>query len=176
MAEVLRADSAARKRVVLLIILGAFTGTVLIIGFEHYRTPLRNWLLSEPGELAHRVRLLFLLSSALLSAPLLAFAVYLWFIGAKVQRARQFPPPGFRVIRDTPVTGGEAAVARGRGFKVLALCLAMVSALLWLLLWRLAWLVSEAAADPDRQQDRPAKLLLQFTCRFASHRPTGARR
>ena len=82
MVEVLRGDSATRKRAVLLIILGAFTGTVLIIGFEHYRTPLRNWLLSEPGELAHRVKLLFLLSSALLSAPLLAFAVYLWLIGA----------------------------------------------------------------------------------------------
>ena len=78
-----------------------------------------------------------------------------------MQRARQSPPPEFRVIRDTPVIAGEAALARGRGFKVLALCLVMASALLWLLLWRLAWLVSEAAADPDRQQDGPVKLLLR---------------
>jgi hypothetical protein len=40
-----------------------------------------------------------------------------------VLRARQFPPPEYRVIRDTPVIGGQAAVLRGRGLKVLAVCL-----------------------------------------------------
>ena len=30
-------------------------------------------------------------------------AAYLWSLGAKVLRAREFPPPGHRVIRDTPV-------------------------------------------------------------------------
>ena len=68
---------------------------------------------------------------------------YLWSLGAKVLRARQFPPPGYRVIRDTPVIGGQAAVLRGRGLKVLAVCLALASALLWLLLWRLAWVLSK---------------------------------
>jgi hypothetical protein len=146
MTEVQRAHPAARRQAVRLVILGALVGTVLIIGFERYRTPLRDWLLSEPDAMAHRVKLVFLLSAAVLSAPLLAFAVYLWSLGAKVLRARQFPPPGYLVIRDTPVTGGQAAVSRGRGFKVLALCLGIASALLWLLLWRLAWVLSEGAA------------------------------
>ncbi len=146
MTEVRRADPAARRQAVLLIILGALVGTLLIVGFERYRTPLRDWLLSEPGEMAHRVKLVFLLSAAVLSAPLVAFAVYLWSFGAKVLRARQFPPPGFRVIRDTPVIDGRAAVLRGRGFKVLALCLGVACVLLWLLLWRLASLFSDHAA------------------------------
>lgn len=146
MTEVRRADPGARRHAVVLVMLGALVGTLLLVGFERYRTPLRDWLLSEPGELAHRVRLVFLLSATVLSAPLVALAIYLWSLGAKVLRAGQFPPPAYRVIRDTPVIGGQAAVLRGRVFKVLALCLALASPLLWLLLWRLAWLLSEGAA------------------------------
>lgn len=145
MTEVQRADPAARRQTVRFIVLSALVGTVLIVGFERYRTPLRDWLLAKPEELAHRVKLVFLLSVAVLSAPLLAFAFYLWSLGAKVLRARQFPPPGYRVVRDTPVMGGQAAVSRGRGFKVLALCFGIASALLWLLLWQLAWVLSEGA-------------------------------
>lgn len=107
------------------------------------RQALRDWLLSEPGELGYRVRLVFFLFAAVLSVPLVAFAVYLWSLGAKVLRARQFPPPEYRVIRDTPVIGGQAAVLRGRGLKVLAVCLGVASVLLWLLLGRLAWVLSD---------------------------------
>ena len=120
MTEVRRADRAARRLAVVLVIVGVLAATLLIVGFERYGTPLRDWLLSGPGELGYRVRLL---SAAVLSAPLVAFAVYLWSLGAKVLRARQFPPPGYRVIRETPVIGGQAAVLRGRGLKVLAVCL-----------------------------------------------------
>ena len=91
--------------------------------------------LSEPGELGYRVRLVFFLSAAVLSAPLVAFAVYLWSLGAKVLRERQLPPPGYRVIRDSPVIGGQAAVLRGRRLKVLAVCprdcLCTVGAVAW---------------------------------------------
>ena len=146
MTEVRRADPGARRQAVLLVMLGALVGTLLIIGFERYRTPLRDWLLSEPGELVHRVKLVFLLSATVLTAPLVALAIYLWLLGARVLRARQFPPPAYRVIRDTPVIGGQAAVLRGRVFKVLGLCLALASSLLWLLLWQLAWVLSEDAA------------------------------
>ena len=83
MTEVRRADPAARRQAVRFVILGALIGTVLIVGFERYRTPVRDWLLFKPEELAHRVKLVFLLSAVVLSAPLLAFAVYLWSLGPK---------------------------------------------------------------------------------------------
>jgi hypothetical protein len=138
MTEVRRADPAARRRALLFVIVSALVGTVLIAGFEHYRTPLRDWLGSEPGDLTHRATLVFFLAAAVLSAPLLAFAAYLWSLGAKVLRAREFPPPGSRVIRDTPVIEGQAAVRRGRALRALALGLGVASALLCLLLWQLA--------------------------------------
>lgn len=145
MTALRRADPSARRQAVLLVVLGAVVGALLILGFEHYRTSLRDWLLSDPGELGHRVKLVFLLTAALLSAPLVAFAAYLWSLGAKVVRAGEFPPPGYRVIRDTPVIAGPAAVSRGRGFKALALSLGVASALLWVLLWWFAGVFSERA-------------------------------
>lgn len=146
MTEVRKADTSARRQAVLLIIFGALVGALLIVAFERYRTPLRDWLLSKPGELGYRVRLVFFLSAIVLFTPLVAFAVYLWSLGVKVLRARQFPAPGYRVIRDTRVIGGQAAVLRGRGLKVLALCLGVVAALLCLSFVRLAWVLSEGKA------------------------------
>ena len=73
MTEVRRPDPAARRLAVLLVIVGVLVATLLIVGFERYGTPLRDWLLSEPGELGYRVRLVFFLSAAVLSAPLVAW-------------------------------------------------------------------------------------------------------
>jgi hypothetical protein len=146
MTEVRKADPAARRQAVVLVVFGALVGALLILGFERYRTPLHDWLLSDPRELGHRVKLVFLLAAALLSAPLAAFAAYLWSLGAKVIRAGEFPPPGYRVIRDTPVIAGRGAVLRGRSLKALALSLGVASVLLWMLLWWLARVFSERAA------------------------------
>jgi len=145
MIEIRQADPAARRQAVLLVVLGVLAGALLFVGFERYRILLRDWILSEPGKLAHRVKLVFLMSVAVLSAPLVAFAVYLWSLGAKVLRAEQFPPPGYRVIRDTPVIGGQAAMSRGRALQMLALWLGAASALLCFLLWRLVRMILEEA-------------------------------
>lgn len=138
MTEIRKADPAARRQAVLLVIISTLVGTALIFGFEHYRTPLRDWLASEPRDVAHRLTLIFFLAAAVLSAPLFAFAAYLWSLGAKVLCSREFPPPGSRVIRDTPIIEGQAAVLRGRVLRALALGLGAASALLCLLLWQLA--------------------------------------
>jgi hypothetical protein len=76
----------------------------------------------------------------------IAFAAYLWLLGKRVLRAQQFPPPGFRVVRDTPVMGGPAAVTRGQVIQVLALCLGLAAALLWLFFWWLAQTIGQGAA------------------------------
>jgi hypothetical protein len=51
---------------------------------------------------------------------------------------RQFPPPGFPVVRDTAVLDGMAAARRGHGFRALAIGLGLATLVLWVLLWRLA--------------------------------------
>jgi hypothetical protein len=132
--DVRKADPAARRRAILLVAGGALAGTLLIAAGALFRAPLLEWLQSEP-------RLLLLLMAAALSGPLLLLAAHLWSLGTRVLQARQFPPPGHRVIRDTPVVAGPAAISRGRGLKALALVLGVAAVLLSLLLWRLGALI-----------------------------------
>ena len=146
MKQIQKADPEARRRAMLTVIFGAAVGGLLIAGFDHFGEPFRAWLSSDPAETAGRARLAMYLSALVLSAPVIAFAVYLWLLGKKVLRAQQFPPPGFQVIRDTPVIGGPAAVTRGQVIQALALCLGLAAALLWLFFWWLARTISQGAA------------------------------
>jgi hypothetical protein len=136
--EVRRADPDARRQAVLIVALGALVGALLIAGFDWYGNALRDWVRSQPSEMPRRLRLVFIVGAALLSAPAIVFAAYLWSLGAKVLSAQQCPPPGHRVIRDTPVIGGRAAMWRGRSYQILAVVLGVASVLLWLAVWRVA--------------------------------------
>lgn len=146
MTEVRRADPAARWTAALVLVAGTCVGTLLLVAFTRYRTPLSAWVPADPGSLPPRVKLALLLPAALLLAPLLALAAYLWVLGGKVVRAREFPPPGLRVIRDTPIVTGERAVSRGHLLKVLALGCCIACAVLAVLLWRFGQLLSSHAA------------------------------
>jgi len=146
MPDIRKTDPNARRKVVLILVVGTCAGALLIAAFERYRIPLSDWVLADPGASAQRARSVLILLAVLLLAPLLAFAAYLWSLGERVVRAREFPPPGLRVIRDTPVITGESAVSRGRLLKVLALGCGIAAAALGLLLWRFQSLLSDHAA------------------------------
>lgn len=141
-----KADPGARRQALLIVVTGTFIGAALLIGFERYSPRLRDWLSSEPAELAYRVKVGIALVTALTSGPLLALAAYLWWLGTAVVRVQEFPPPGYRVIRDTPVVVGSVAIFRGRGLQVLAACLAVGAATLSVVLWRLARALTAGAA------------------------------
>lgn len=142
MRDIRRADPAARRQAMWLLIVGTLVGVLLMLAFERYRTPLREWIGSGSRDAAHRIQPALVLLAVLLSVPVVAFAAYLWTFGTKVLRARQFPPPGYWVIRDTPAVDGQAAMRRGHVFRILAVCLGAASLALWLLLWRLARLLA----------------------------------
>jgi len=129
----------------LLVVVGALVGSVLIVGFQRCRGPLLEWLLSEPEPSGNRLRLLFACAAVFTSAPLIAFAVYLWFFGGRVVRAQRFPLPGQRVIRDTPILEGQAATARGCGLKVVAVLLCVAAIVLCSMFWRLVSMLSRSA-------------------------------
>jgi hypothetical protein len=138
--DVRRADPTARRQAGLVLAVGALVGALVIAGFERYRIPLRDWM-AEPGASAQRVQWVFVALAACLVAPLLAFSAYVWSLGARVRRAREFPPPSLRVIRDTPLITGERAISRARLLQVIALGCGVASLALGLLLCRLAWLL-----------------------------------
>jgi hypothetical protein len=139
--EVRRADPAVRRQVVVALVISTCVGALLIIAFERYRVSLSEWILADPGVAAQRLTTIFRLLVALVLGPLLAFAAYLWSLGNKVVRAREFPPPGLRVIRDTPIITGERAASRGRILKALAYGCCVACVVFGVLLWRVsAWL------------------------------------
>jgi formate hydrogenlyase subunit 3/multisubunit Na+/H+ antiporter MnhD subunit len=139
--EIQKADPEARRRAMLVVVFGAAIGALLIAGFGYFRGSLHEWLVSDPAETAFRARVVICAAAFLLAAPLIAFAVYLWLLGVRVARARQFPPPGLRVVRDTPVVAGHGAVTRGQAMQVLAVCLGVGAAVVCLFFW---WLTSTA--------------------------------
>lgn len=145
MSDVRKADPALRRRMLLFVALAVIVAALLIFFLERYRAPLREWLLAEPGMTAQRGGMIITLLAVLSVAPLIGFAVYLWSIGGRALRAREFPPPGLRVIRDTRMITGEAAVSRAHQLKLLAVGCLIASVALALLLWRLASLFNDHA-------------------------------
>ena len=136
MTAIRRADPRAQRKALMLVLVSAVTGTLLLSAFEVYRDPILAWLRSQPSE---HMTVMLLLVATMLSAPLLALAAHLWVLGANVVRAEMYPPPGLRLIRDTTVITGSAALLRGRGLKGIAVCLGLLSGLLCLIFWRLIW-------------------------------------
>ena len=142
MADVQKADPGARRQAVWLLVAGTVVGALLIVAFARYQTPLVKWIRVDPREAAHRLTLTLVAGVVVLSAPAVLFAAYLWRLGGRVLRTQQFPPPGYRAIRDIPIVTGRAAMLRGQLFRILAACLGVASLFLWLTLWRLARLLA----------------------------------
>lgn len=139
-------DPAAVRRAVIVVVVCVIVGALVIVGFGRYREAMLGWVVADPANTGRRVSLVFFVSAGLFAAPLLVFAAYLWAFGTKVVRTGSFPPPGHRVIRDTPPLAGAEAVQRGRGFRSLALFFGGGALVLWVLLWRLAAVLTNRAS------------------------------
>lgn len=142
MSDIQRADSSAKRRAVLLVIVGSIVGGSATLAIASYRPSIERWLLSDPEELPQRLATLAGLVALVTVVPLFAFAVYLWARGTSVRRYRRFPLEGERLVRDTLVIRGEAALLRGRVLQVLAIALAMLAVGLTVVLWRLTVIAS----------------------------------
>ena len=140
--EVRKADPAARRNALLLILIGAAVGSSLIVAFERYRGAVQEWLVADPAEVSQRLQLTLVFGGVALLLPLLIAAASLWRLGVRTIRSGQFPPPNIKVVRDTPVAQGGAATWRGRALQMLAIALALAALLLCLLLWRMAAMIN----------------------------------
>jgi hypothetical protein len=136
--DIRRANPAFRRLMVIAFVAATTVGALLVTALDRYQPALVHWIQSDPAMSAQRGRLVVLVLAGCLTAPLFGTALYLWLLGEKMVRTQEYPPPGFRVIRDTAVIRGEGAIARGRLFKVLALGCGLAAIAIGLLLWRLA--------------------------------------
>jgi hypothetical protein len=134
--DIQRADPGARRRAIWIFILSVTAGAVVLFWFEQSLPALMTWATETPDVGAARAKLLLALIGTLIVVPLAWFGVYLWFLGERISRAERFPLPSMKVVRDTVVVTGEAAVTRGRIMKALAVfltisALGMLCSLWW---------------------------------------------
>lgn len=133
------ADAPTRRRAIGIVAVGAVVGGFLIWTMEHWLAPIHGWVRADPSQ---RLWVVLLVLALLMAVPMLGVGAYLWRLGARVVAARRFPLPRHRVVHDTVIVEGPAAVTRGRWLKVLGLGLALAAAALGFMIWRLAALFS----------------------------------
>src|SRR5687768_7891140 len=111
MAELQRADPAARRSALTILVVGAVAGVALIAIAGAVRPDVEAWL---KADLRGRSRIVLGVMALMLLAPLFGMTAYLWRLGGRVIRTGRFPPPGMRLVRDTPLVTGGAATRAGR--------------------------------------------------------------
>ena len=121
--EILRADPVMRRRAMLMLVGGAVVGTASV----GWLLPALQRVLLE-AKLTGRIRsrticLAFLGLLVLLAAAVVASGVNVFRLGSRAISSEQFPPPGQKVLRDTPVVRGRRAVALGRVQRILGVLL-----------------------------------------------------
>jgi hypothetical protein len=117
--EVLKAmpTPAAIRRIVLCVTIGL---VVIFLGKVVFLPWLKDYVSVED-----RVEALFRFKIVMfgIGASLLPVVTYLSLLAVRIIRSRQFPPPGARVLRDTPIVRGKKAVIRGLGIGLCAVWL-----------------------------------------------------
>jgi uncharacterized membrane protein YqjE len=128
-----KADAAARRQALWIGAIGVVVATLLIVN----RGVFTEWLTADHRDFPRRLTLSLAVLAVLYVIPLLVCAIYIWTLGARAVRTREFPPRRMRVIRNTRVVVGRTAVARGRFAQALALALIGGAVILSYVLWRL---------------------------------------
>lgn len=119
--EILRADARLRRITWIALAVAVVLCIVIVIAFGRW---LAGTHFDMPVEmLAKTVRRFIALTTTGIA---LCLAILAWLAvraGRRTGQARQWPLPGARVIRDTPIRRGEAAQRIGRRLQALALVL-----------------------------------------------------
>ena len=136
--DVRRSDVSFQRLVFLLLVAGTAAAALLLGAFDRYRDTLVEWVTADAGRSARRIELIFAAFAVLLLAPIVAIAAYLSSLGRRAARAQEYPPPGFRVLRDTPIIRGHEALSKGRSLQGIAVFLSAAAVLIGLLFWKLA--------------------------------------
>ena len=136
--EMQPADPGARRRALVLVIVGIAVGALLIWAFDRGTPALQRWLTEDRQATRARIQVSLVVFALFVVVPPVAFGVYMWSIGNRVRRHGRFPPPGLTMIAATPVLTGDAAQRRAAILQMLGAFIAAAWLALAVVLWRLA--------------------------------------
>jgi hypothetical protein len=133
-----RADPAARRTAWIVMIVIAAVGGSIIFATTALRPQIEEWVLVD---VRSRLTIVIGVLTVLAAGPPLALAAYLFSFGRQVVAAARFPPPGARLMQDTPVITGDAARRRGRTLQIFAAGVGVSALVIAVVLIRLAVLL-----------------------------------
>jgi hypothetical protein len=140
--EVQKADPRAQRLAIVALICGPVVGALLIIVAPGLRPGFEAWVREDPET---RLQLLLAGLGFVAIAPLFGLAAYLRDVSRRIARSGRFPPPGLRLIKDTPVVTGSAAAHRARLIRAAAGFFVSGGLVLGFLFWRLATILKPPA-------------------------------
>jgi hypothetical protein len=138
MAEVRPADPVARRQMLVVLLLAVVLGGAMLAAMPMLGDAMQSWLLAEGADPIERGALLLRGLSLALALAALAPAVYCYVIAARIDAAGEFPLPGAKLVRDTPVLRGDAARSRAWMLRAIAIALALLALAGGILVWVLA--------------------------------------
>ena len=138
MNEIAKADPAAQRRMGVLVAVVGLAGGVLIFSIQRWLPDLLRWAVGGPGRIWWVAAGLVLV----VCGPLLILALYFLRMASRIARAGRFPPPGVKVIRDTPVLEGPAVGRRVLLLRGMAVAVGALGLIMAALLGRLFLLFS----------------------------------
>jgi hypothetical protein len=125
MPEIQPADPVARRRALIAAVAIAAIGWAAFFVLQEWLAGFRG---GNPVETRRALEAALIWGSWAVCLPVAALATWLWLEGGRVRRAGRFPPPGARVIRDTPILHGDAARRRATAYRIIAILLGLLSA------------------------------------------------
>ncbi|HSG82129.1 MAG TPA: hypothetical protein VLC48_07760 [Gemmatimonadota bacterium] len=135
--DVQKPDRGAKRRATELVILIALLGTLAFLSVDRYLDGMSVELREgDPGQVAHQLGSTLRLVAAGLGLLVFLMAGWLFRLARLVSKSGRFPPPGTRVIYETPVLTGAAARHKAYIGYALAAVLLFAGLVGTFLLWR----------------------------------------
>jgi hypothetical protein len=126
MEEVQKADPAARKKAVLLLLIFAVLGAGSFYIVEATKYDLADWVETNATAILNDLKIIAV-ALVVLFTPVYLALYHFFSLGSRIARTQRFPPPGLAVIRDTKIITGDTAILRGRILQILSVTIALMT-------------------------------------------------
>ena len=136
-APILKADPAMRRRTLAWLVLLVVTLGLTLFAVIRWIARVQALSAVDAKTAAHDLMWLTWCVAAIASLMALGMAAVLVRLSIEVRRAGQYPLPGARVLRDTPIRTGERAQRMAAVSLVLAVLLAMAAVAIVATAWSL---------------------------------------
>jgi len=102
-------DPRARKQAIVLATLLGIAGLALLLVVRRETAQINKLARDQRAAAVQRAQRLVIGVACCGVVGFVGMGVWFWRLGRRIRRADQFPPPGMKVVRETPIRTGAAA-------------------------------------------------------------------